>query len=171
MTFVEAVCQYLEKKKALKNIDSNALQKMYAERSDLSFDEFVLEEDLVERDDLLEAIGDYYKVPAIDVEGLFFEHHLVTMFPKDVMLRNVFIPYEHDGEVLIVIAAHPQDQYLPEIIGKFVSYDVTFMVGLAEDIIDAVEEFYDESIIEIELDRDFEEEQDEEYDKETKLNE
>ncbi len=144
--FIDAFCEILVKNKALKNRDAKELEELFERSTAIYFEDFLLEEELITKEDLLKALGEYYQMPAIDVIGLFFDHHLVRMFPKDVMLRNGFIPFERDGDILIVIAARPRHPALPEVIGDFVSYDVSFMVGIYFDITDQVEEFYDESL-------------------------
>lgn len=154
--FIHALCALLAKNKALKNNDAQALEKAFENSTAIYFEDFLIETDLVNKEDVLNVLSEYYQMPAIDVTGIFFDHHLVTMFPKDVMIRNGFIPYERDGSIsdpddnsgniLIVVAARPRHPELPEIIGKFVSYDVTFMVGLYRDICNQVDDFYDESI-------------------------
>jgi len=144
--FIESLCHILAEKNALKAVDAKNIQEAFMQQSALTFEQFLLDEELVTKEDLLEALSVYYDLPAVDVIGIFFDHQLLRMFPKDVMLRNGFIPYERDGDVLMVIAAQPNHPQLAEIIGKFVSYDVTFMVGLLTDINEMVKEFYDESI-------------------------
>lgn len=144
--FIDALCSILVKNQSLKNRDAQSLEDAFKNNSALYFEDFLLEEDFVSKEALLQALHEYYQFPAIDVIGEFFDHHLVTMFPKDVMLRNAFIPYNRDGDILLVVAARPSHPELPEIIGEFVSYDVTFMVGLYRDICDQVKEFYDSSI-------------------------
>jgi hypothetical protein len=127
--------------------DKEPIKKTFNERSEPQFEQFLLDEGLVEKDQLLKALSQYYNIPSIDVVGYFFSHHLVRMFPKDVMLRNGFIPYDHEGDIMIVVAAEPDDEELPALIGRYVSYDVTFMAGIFNDITDAVKEFYDESLV------------------------
>jgi len=144
-TIVDGLCDIFEKKKILKHSEISTLKKKF-EHSDLTFEEFVIREGIIEKKYVLEALGELYEIPAIDVDGIFFDHHLVRMFPKDEMLRNIFIPYLHDGPVLVIIANNPRNNTLFEIAGRYVSYDVTCMVGLARDIIDAIEDFFDESM-------------------------
>jgi hypothetical protein len=150
--FVDALCTVLEKQGALKPQDALSLKKKFVERGEARFEYFLLDEGIVTKDDLLNALAVVFKVPAVDVVGYFFDHNLVTMFPKDVMLRNGFIPYQRDGDVLILVATDPANATLASIVGNYVSYDVTFFVGLARDIDDMVKEFYDKSLVEIELD-------------------
>lgn len=122
-----------------------ALHTSFKAQSNLSFEDFLLEEGIVEKSDLLNALSQYYRMPAIDVNGLFFDHHNVRLIPKSVMLQHYFIPYTRDGDNLTIIAASPND-HLRAVIGKYVSHNITFFVGLANDIIDAVQENYDQSI-------------------------
>jgi hypothetical protein len=147
-SFVDGICNILQKNKVFKSDDIQALKKDFHNRSDVAFEDFLLEEGLIEPEDLLKALGEFYECEAIDIKGIFFDHLLVRMFPKDEMLRNDFIPYQRDGDILIVIARNPNNATLSSIIGKYVSYDVTYFVGLAEDIEDAIEEYYDPSLIE-----------------------
>ncbi|MBI2775098.1 hypothetical protein HYX58_03780 [Candidatus Dependentiae bacterium] len=162
-TFVESLTKILQKQNAIKQEDAQSLKKIFYDRSDLTFDEFLLEEGLISRSQLLNALSELYQVPAFDATGYFFEYHTLHEFPKDVMLRYLFIPvkldenhnlFEPDEDILPVIANNPNDPDLLEEIGKYVSYDITFMVGLARDISDAVKEFYDRSPTELHTDDD-----------------
>ncbi|MFA6066072.1 MAG: hypothetical protein WC707_02720 [Candidatus Babeliaceae bacterium] len=143
---VDALCAIFEKNNLFKSSEISVLKKNFEAQSEIAFEDFLLEESLISKEHLLEALSELYQVPAIDVVGLFFDHNIVKMFPKDVMLRNIFIPYEHDGDVLVVIAYNPNNNALSEIIGEYVSYDVTYMVGLPRDICDAIKEFFDASL-------------------------
>lgn len=149
---VDALCTILEKHKVLKQADSDSLKKKFIDHNTKIFEDFLLEEGLVTKEQLLDALAELYDYPAIDVTGVFFDHHLVRMFPKDVMARNCFIPYERDGDVLIIVTHNPNNADLPKIIGNFVSYDVTYMVGIPRHIFDAIQEYYDESLTEREMD-------------------
>lgn len=144
--FVDSLCTILLKQGALKRDDAQALKKAFYDRSDIGFDEFLLQEGLVSRTQLLNALSEYYQVPAFDVTGYFFEHERLHEFPKDFLLRNLIIPLERDENILVVIAANPGDEDLLPEIGAHVSYDIQFMVGIAQDITDAVKEFYEKSL-------------------------
>lgn len=156
-SFVDGLCASFERHQLLKPEEIKELKRLYKDRSDIAFEYFVLDQGTITKEDMLRALEEYYKVPAIDVLGLEFDHHLVTMFPKDEMLRNGFVPYDREGEVMEVIARDPSDDKLLEIIGHYVSYDIRFMVGLARDIIDVVEEYDDASLTQPGLDLPFEE--------------
>jgi hypothetical protein len=125
--------------------DAIKLLIAYDESDVDQFDEFLLSEGIVDQDELLEALSEYYQVPSFDVVGYFFETHLLHMFPKDMLLRNEIIPMQVDENMMIVVAANPDNPDLLFEIGENVSYDIRFNVGVARNIRDAVEEYYDKA--------------------------
>lgn len=151
--FVEAICTILENNGGLSHEDSRALKENFQNRSQITFDDFLLEEGLVTREDILDALSEYYEVPFMDPIGYFFDHYLVVKFPKDFLLRNLIIPIQViDDNILIVLANNPDDEDLLPAIGKYISYDIQFMVAIASEIVESVEEFYDKSLTDLELD-------------------
>lgn len=152
--FVHDLCSILENRDHISCKDIGIKRKDFHGETIAEFENFLLDQGIVGRAELLEALQEHYGVPAIDVMGVFFEHHLVHMFPRDVMLRHAFIPYKHDGEVLFVIAHNPANEDLYEIIGQFVSYDIELLVGIERDICEMVKEFSDDSVTELQPDLD-----------------
>lgn len=130
--------------------EESAIYKEQYEQSDLDeFEDFLLEEGLVTKEELLEALGAYYEVPWVDMEGILIDPELVRNFPKDFLVRNEIIPIQLEEDFLTVAAAHPDDETLLANIGKFVDVDVRFQVSFARDITDAVKEFYDHAVTEV----------------------
>ncbi len=145
--FIDELSIILTEKKLIKPEELVGLHKSFKQKTNLSFEEFLLEEGIVEKSDLLDALSQYYQVPAIDISGDFLDHHNTRLIPKDVMLRHYFVPYERDEhDNLWVVAANPSDPHLRTVIGEYISHHIDFMVGIAQDIIDAVQEAYDQSI-------------------------
>lgn len=157
-TFVNGFVQTLVRMNIISKEEGQAADKAFHDSAKENFVDFLLEEGLVEREDILKALSQYYKVPAFDVVGHFFEHNLLHQFPKDVMLRNAFIPIEVDENMLIAVASEPDNPDLLAIIGENVSYDVRFDVGIRLDITDAIEEYYERALTEVEQDVDLREE-------------
>jgi hypothetical protein len=143
---IKALSNLLSKHNLIKPDDLIALKESFDNKDDISFEDFLLKEGVVSKDDLLTILGEYYHVPTMDVVGQFFDHQLLRLFPQDVLLEQLVVPYKRDGDTLTVIAAHPHDPHLREILGKYIYHEISFMVGLAPDIIDTIHEFYDESI-------------------------
>jgi hypothetical protein len=125
--------------------DAIKLMLAYDESDVDQFDEFLLSEGIVDQEQLLQALSEYFQVPAFDVMGYFFETHLLRMFPKDMLLRNEIIPMQVDENMMIMVAANPDNPELLFEIGENVSYDIRFHVGIARDICDAIKEYYDKA--------------------------
>jgi len=133
----------------IKAEDAVKLLASYHESDVDQIDEFLLSEGIVDEESLLQALSEYYQVPSFDVQGYFFERHLLHMFPKSLLLRNEMIPLQVDENMMIMIAAEPNNLDLLAEIGEYVSYDIRFYVGVALNIRDAIEEYYDKADTEI----------------------
>lgn len=143
-TFAQAISDILIKNKVVSSEVMRGVQEAFGRSSAAEFDDFLLEEGIVRKDDLLAALSDYYEVPSIDVVGEFFDSLLLRNFPLDFLERNAVIPYEEENEnMLVVIAANPTRDALERGLRNFCNYDITFMVGLRQDIMDAAREYYD----------------------------
>jgi hypothetical protein len=161
-TFAQALTEILVKHNVVNEAEGRALQRAFKNSEKETFDDFLLEEGLVEEAPLLRALGEYYQIPPVDVTGYFFDTELLRNFPKDVMLRNKIIPLEIDEDVMVVVASDPDNPDLLSIMGAYTSEDIQFRVGLARDIADAVKEFYDKSPTDLLDDQDLVDEQIEE---------
>ncbi len=146
--FVEGLSAILTERKLISPEDMIALHHAFQNRDDVTFEDFLLEEGVVHRDDLLEALSEYHKVPYFDTEGASFDHQFLRLIPKDILLRHLMIPWkrEEGEDILWVVAADPSDPHILVVLGKYVTHEISFMVGLPQDIRDAIREFYDESI-------------------------
>jgi len=138
--------------------DALAIEQSFHDSDVDQLDEFLLSEDIVEEEDLLRALSEYYQVPAFDAIGYFFENHYVRMFPKEMLLRNAIIPLEVDENIMVVVASNPDNPELLAEIGQYVSYDIQLYVGIRRDICDAVSEFYDRADTQDAVDEDSDEE-------------
>lgn len=147
LDLVDGLSAILTNHKHLSVEDMKDLHEVFSHHDDLMFEDFLLEDGLIEREDLLQALSQYHQVPYCDVVGAFFDHHFLTLLPKEVLLEHLMIPYyrEDDTDSLWVVAADPSDPHIREVLGNYVSHDINFMVGLPQDIRDAIREFYDES--------------------------
>ncbi|MCK5632216.1 hypothetical protein KAH94_00545 [bacterium] len=167
--FTQGLAQILVKNKVLDVNDAQSLQEMFKNSTKETFDEFLLEEGLVETPDLLKALSQYYQLPSFDVVGYFFDHNLITKFPKGFLLRSGIIPLEVDQNMLIVVASNPDESGLESTIRDYVSYDVHFMVGINRNINDMVKEFYDAAPSAVQEDVDLRQERRLEHDVESEL--
>jgi hypothetical protein len=168
--FIRELTHILIKNGALAGGQEQQLDEAFKKSSQENYEMFLLEEGLVEPDVLLKALSLCFKVPSFDVTDYFFERFLLQFFPKEFLRNNAVIPVELDEDILVVVAANPADQSLAEKINEYVSHDIQFCVGIYQNILDAVDEFYERAPTEVENDGDdVEDEEQEEYEFEIEM--
>lgn len=126
--------------------DEMELKKEFAASDTERFEDYLIDEEIVEKEDLLQALSQYYKVPPFDVMGAMLDHDLLKMFPKNVLMNNKCIPYRVDGDLMIIVAGEPDDENLDEILGESVSYDFQYYVGIPRHIDMMIKDFYDKEL-------------------------
>jgi len=141
-TFVEKISSILMEQGTISSEESKALKKAFKESAKETFDNFLLEEGLVDEVNLLKALAQLYQVPGFDVIGYFFNTYLLRMFPENFLTRNACIPIEVDENIMVMVASEPDDMALLARIGEHVSYGIRFRVGIRRDIVSAAREFY-----------------------------
>lgn len=142
---VDGICAVLARHHSIPLEELSACRHTFQNRDDIMFEDFLLEEGIVDKTELLQALEDYYKVPALDVVGVFFDHYLINLVPEDVLLEHLMIPYMRENDNLWVVAAEPDDPHLPVVLGRYLYHNFNFMVGLPQDIRDAIREYHDRS--------------------------
>lgn len=157
-SFIKGIIDILQKRNVIKQTEALSLKKVFKDANKPYLDDFLLGEGLIDKEDLLNALAEYYQVPAFDVVGYFFDHSVVRMFPREFLMSNAIIPLERDDNILTVVASNPGDTELLPKIGNYVSYDIQFRVGIRRDILDAIEEFFDQSLTEVDYDQELEQE-------------
>ena len=83
------------------------------------------------------------------------------LFPKDFLENKAVIPLDIEDDILTVIVSNPEDDETLSIIGNYVPYSVEVMVGIRRDILDAIEEYYDEDVATADIEDEDSEEVDE----------
>lgn len=144
-SFESGLLKVLVRMKVITQDDALAIEKSFHDSEVDRFDNFLLQENIVDEANLLQALSEYYQVPSFDVLGYFFETRYVRMFPKDVLLRYSIIPLEIDENIMLMVTSNPADPELLAEVGEYVSYDIQFYVGIGRYICDAVKEFYDKA--------------------------
>ncbi|MCL5436682.1 MAG: hypothetical protein M1549_02290 [Candidatus Dependentiae bacterium] len=164
-TVLEGLVRILSAKGIMQSKDAATLQREFENHAAQYVEDFLLEEGLVDKEQLLEALQEFYGVQAVDVLGAIFDHSLLKMFPKDVLLRTCCIPYYRDANILFVIATNPTNDELDAKLREFVSYDIEFFVGLPRHIDMMIKDFYQDSLYRIDyeenIDRAAEDEEEE----------
>jgi len=147
ISFVQRLTTALLTNQKITQKEADSLVATFHDRAKGRVDKFLLDEGMIEREDLLEALSIIYQVPYFDVSGYFFENELLDLFSRDTLILKGVIPLQVEKDILIVVASNPEDPELLEVLGNSVSYDIQFNVGLHQDIIESIEEYYESSII------------------------
>jgi len=163
-SFEEKLCNILVKNGNITERESQDLQKDFVGRNKENFDDFLLSESIIIKDDLLQALSECYEVPAFDTVGHFFKRNLLVQFPKDFLIRHAIIPLEREGNMLVMVASEPDNTNCLEEMGEYVSDDIRFFVSIKQDIFDAIEEYYEESPFNSEGEIDLDDEEHEDID-------
>jgi hypothetical protein len=145
-TFVDKLVDILVKSKTVTAPEAKVYRQQFEESDHDAFDDFLISEGLISKEDLLKALSTFYEVPSVDVDGYYIDGELVRNFPKDFLIVNEVIPLEMEDDFLVVAAVNPSDPNLLSRFGKYTSEDIQFQVGIAQDIIDAIEEYHDRSL-------------------------
>lgn len=141
----------LEKRDILEPQDLVALCKTFEEHEALTAQDFLFEEGIVDKEDLLSVLEEVFGVKAIDVIGTMFDHAIIRSFPKGVLLRNNVIPYLQDGLVLIVIAGNPEVDGLESVLREYVDSDIQFFVGIPQHIDMMIKDFYQDELYQVDF--------------------
>ncbi len=152
--FIQGITDLLMQHGVVGAQDGTILIENFNRSSIDSYVEFLISEGIVQDISLLRILGEYFKVPIFDVVGYFFDYTLLHQFPKSFLLRNEIIPLEVDAGIMVMVASDPSNDDLLPLIGKYVGYEIQFRVGIARNIIDAIEEYYDTSLTQDDTDSD-----------------
>lgn len=145
--FIGRLAESLVKLKVMSEVEAESFEKEFSGRSRSRVDEFLLDEGIIDRPTLIKALQNVYGMPTYDVRGQFFNHQLLLLFPKDFLMKKCIIPLDVDDDILTIIVSDPEDDEALEIVGNYVPYSVNVLVGIARDIIDSIEEYYDEDVV------------------------
>ncbi len=146
-TDVQQFAALLTEQKSLTEPEAISLARDFRDRSIDATVDFLLEEGLVQKPEILNALSRLYQVPYLDVTGYFFEHDLVHSFPEDFLTGNTMVPVDLEEGILGVVTNDPrQEGLVGRIAQHFPNANIEFMVGIKRDIIDAIREFHRRSL-------------------------
>lgn len=143
---INGILDILCDREILKRNDVEELKQEFAEDPAVYLEDYLIDEGIVEKDDLLSALQEYYGVQAVDVMGEMFDHNLLIKFPKEILLSNCCIPYRQDGLTLFLITNNPKNDELDPILGEYVSYNLEYFVGIPRHIDMMIKDFYQDEL-------------------------
>jgi len=140
-TAVQEFATILAQQKTLTEAQSLSLVDDFSDRSIDAIVDFLLEEGLADKEQVLQALSAFYKTPFLDVSGYLFEHNLVHDFPVDFLKSHCAIPMSDENDIIVVITNNPNQEGLKEKVEQYTDSIVECWVGIQQDIFDAIEEF------------------------------
>lgn len=143
--FVDKLVDILIKIKALNKDEHDIIIKNFKNREKDNFGYFLLDEGLVTKQQLLRSYSLYYGIPSLDAQGFMFDHDLVTSFPKDLLLEEEAIPVETDESIIIFCVSDPEKSGLEESLAPYTDLVIELQVGIGRDIIDSIEDYFEDS--------------------------
>ncbi|MCX5924193.1 MAG: hypothetical protein NTZ68_02100 [Candidatus Dependentiae bacterium] len=145
--FVSRLADQLVKQGAMGEAEAASLVNEFKGRATARIDDILIDEGIIDRETMLKALQGVFGLPPFDVRGHFFNHQLLLLFPKDFLLNKGIIPLDVDEDMITVVMSNPEDEQGLEEFGNYVAYTVNVYAGIQRDIVDAIEEYYDEDIV------------------------
>lgn len=132
--FINSFSPLLVKHGFLKHEDVEQIHKAFASQPAQTYQEFLLNEQFLTKEQLLALLSEYYGIAAVDVSTELFDPRIVKMFHHDFLQKYNALPYKRDDQVLLVVTGDPSQEDLYEVFGDNVSYDLEFFVGIPHHI-------------------------------------
>lgn len=106
---------------------------------------------LMAEDDVAFALSQEFDVPLLSSQNGSMrpseDHDLKKLIPKQFALRNVILPFSRDGSVFTCVMFNPLDVMLIDELRKITGCEINTVVATKSDILRAIEEFYDTTVI------------------------
>jgi type IV pilus assembly protein PilB len=106
---------------------------------------------LMAEDDVAFALSQEFDVPLLSSQNGSMrpsdDQDLRKLIPKQFALRNVILPFSRDGNVFTCVMFNPLDVMLVDELRKITGCEVNTVVATKSDILRAIEEFYDTTVI------------------------
>jgi type II secretory ATPase GspE/PulE/Tfp pilus assembly ATPase PilB-like protein len=119
-----------------------------------SIESFILEKYRIPKVEILKSIEEFYKIPALDLKRLLAQRQ-VKKLPEVINIKSSFfkdllsIPYVYQDKVYI-FTYHPKDPERVERIKRLLNLEeVEIAFAFKEDILSAIEAYYQEGMLEL----------------------
>jgi len=132
--------------KGLLTPDQLSMVKLESSNTGKPVERVILEHNMVDEMAVGQARAEFLGLPFISLEGQTIPADVLSTIPEQVARRYTLIPFERKGEILSVVMIDPLDQQVLEFIEQKSGVKVKPYVGVASDIIKAINEQYSASL-------------------------
>ena len=113
--------------------------------------EVLVSKGLMAEDDVAFALSQEFDVPLLSSQNGSMkpsdDQDLKKLIPKQFALRNVILPLSREDNAFTCVMFNPLDVMLINELRKITGYEVSAVVATKSDILRAIEEFYDTTVI------------------------
>src|SRR3989344_5674099 len=120
--------------------------KLESINSGISTEKILSEHNLVTPDKLAAARAQLLNVPFIKLEGKAISAEVLNLIPEPVARRYILIPFDKEGEQLLVAMSDPLDIQVIQFIEKKSGLRIKPYLSLPQDILKAVSDQYSQNI-------------------------
>lgn len=133
-----------------KNIDFDTLQELYFSsiEKETSIEAMLMERSKIPKEEILDSQGQHYGIPALDLKFLINKRKLrkipkVKNIKRSFFEENLCIPFEFEGNTYL-ICYNPEDTEKIEKVKRILQLsDIKLAYALKEDILFAIQKYYD----------------------------
>lgn len=133
-------------KEGLINQDQLSAIKLESINSGQSTEKIILQHDLVPLEKIVAAKAQILNVPYIKLEGRAISTEVLNLIPEPVARRYRLIPFDKQGDQLMVAMTDPLDIQVIQFIEKKSGMRIKPFLGLADDILKAISEQYSQNL-------------------------
>lgn len=149
--------RFLERYKFLvekhKDLNFEVLQRIYLQslEKDTSVERILQDQFKITKEEILQALTKYYGLPALDIRFLISQKKLrrlprLSEIKRHFFEENLAIPFEYEGQIYL-LCYQPEDHEKIEKVKRILQLsEVKIAVALKEDILFAIQKYYELSI-------------------------
>ena len=113
-----------------------------ARQDDMSVADSLIKLQYAAPQDVYRALADFHKMDFVDLAAVRIDDSIIQLVPESVARENTIIPYQEDGESLIVLVCDPFDLETIEKLRFILNRRIETALAPRETINDAINRYY-----------------------------
>jgi type IV pilus assembly protein PilB len=113
-----------------------------ARQDDISVADSLIKLEYAEARDVYQALADFHKMDFVDLAAVRIEDEVIQLVPESVARENGIIPYQEDGDSLIVLVSDPFDLETIEKLRFILNRRIDTALAPRETIFEAINRYY-----------------------------
>ena len=113
-----------------------------ARQDDMSVADSLIKLQYAAPQDVYRALADFHKMDFVDLAAVRIDDSIIQLVPESVARENTIIPYQEDGESLIVLVSDPFDLETIEKLRFILNRRIETALAPRETINDAINRYY-----------------------------